>query len=304
MTQKAFVTGRTQNRTALGIIAAYLKMYPNTTLSELKRTFTKAEVCPDAGISELFYTEKEIEVESKTGIEWFQRDQACFTQDGEWLNVKGNKVAFCKMWTAPSLAKLQKKAENYGISAQVGEIAKSDSNYKVGYTITYEGGKKGIPFWVWLLLALLILGAAAFFFLSNKEEEKPAAVVQPKVEEVQTVVETKVNEIKEHFNAAQFEKRKYDLNESSKAVLMDLAALLKENPTVKLQIEGHTSAEGDDNFNKKLSTNRAKAAVDFLVANGIENSRLSYNGYGSSQLKNSANPEADENRRVEFIVIK
>lgn len=304
MAQKAFVTGRTQNRTALGIIAAYLKMYPNTTLSELKRTFTKSEVCPDAGISELFYTEKEIEVESKTGIEWFQKDQACFTQDGEWLNVKGNKVAFCKMWTAPSLAKLQKKAEGYGISAQVGEIAKSDSNYKVGYTITYEGGKKGIPLWIWLLLALLILGAAVFFFLSNKEEEKPAAVVQPKVEEVQTVVETKINEIKEHFNAAQFEKRKYDLNESSKAVLMDLAALLKENPTVKLQIEGHTSAEGDDNFNKKLSTNRAKAAVDFLVANGIENSRLSYNGYGSSQLKNSANPEADENRRVEFIVIK
>ena len=208
MAQKAFVTGRTQNRTALGIIAAYLKMYPNTTLSELKRTFTKSEVCPDAGISELFYTEKEIEVESKTGIEWFQKDQACFTQDGEWLNVKGNKVAFCKMWTAPSLAKLQKKAEGYGISAQVGEIAKSDSNYKVGYTITYEGGKKGIPLWIWLLLALLILGAAVFFFLSNKEEEKPAAVVQPKVEEVQTVVETKVNEIKEHFNAAEFEKKR------------------------------------------------------------------------------------------------
>ena len=304
MARKAFVTGRTQNRTALGIIAAYLELYPNTSLIELNNLFSKSEVCPDAGIDKLFYTTKEIEYEKKNGWEWFQKDQACFTQDGEWLNVKGNKVAFCKMWTAPSLAKLQKKAEGYGISAQVGDIAKSDSNYKVGYTITYEGGKKGIPFWVWLLLALLILGVAVFFFLSNKEEEKPAAVVQPKVEEVQTVVETKVNEIKEHFNAAQFEKRKYDLNESSKAVLMDLAALLKENPTVKLQIEGHTSAEGDDNFNKKLSTNRAKAAVDFLVANGIENSRLSYNGYGSSQLKNSANPEADENRRVEFIVIK
>lgn len=304
MAQKAFVTGRTQNRTALGIIAAYLKMYPNTTLSDLKRTFSKAEVCPDAGISELFYTEKEIEVESKTGIEWFQRDQACFTQDGEWLNVKGTKVAFCKMWTAPSLAKLQKKAESYGISAQVGDIAKSDNNYKVGYTITYEGGKKGIPFWVWLLLALLILGATAFFFLSNKEEEKPAAVVQPKVEEVQTVVETKVNEIKEHFNAAEFEKKKAELSEASKAVLMDLVKLLNENPSVKLQIEGHTSAEGDDNFNKKLSTSRAKAAVDFLVANGIDGSRLSYSGLGSSQLKNTANPEADENRRVEFIVIK
>ena len=304
MAQKAFVTGRTQNRTALGIIAAYLKMYPNTTLSQLKRTFTKAEVCPDAGINELFYTEKEIEVESKTGIEWFQKDHACFTQDGEWLNVKGTKVAFCKMWTAPSLAKLQKKAENYGISAQVGDIAKSDNNYRVGYTITYEGGKKGIPFWVWLLLALLILGVAAFFFLSNKEEQKTAPVVQPKLEEVQTVVEAKVKEIKEHFNAAHFGTKKAELSEASKAVLMDLVKLLNENPSVKLHIEGHTSAEGDDNFNKKLSTSRAKAAVDFLVANGIDGSRLSYNGLGSSQLKNTANPEADENRRAEFIVIK
>ena len=87
-----------------------------------------------------------------------------------------------------------------------------------------------------------------FFFLSNKEEEKPAAVVQPKVEEVQTVVETKVNEIKEHCNAAEFEKKKAELSEASKAVLMDLVKLLNENPSVKLQLEGHTSAEGDDNF--------------------------------------------------------
>lgn len=85
---------------------------------------------------------------------------------------------------------------------------------------------------------------------------------------------------------------------------MDLVKLLNENPSVKLQLEGHTSAEGDDNFNKKLSTSRAKAAVDFLVANGIDSSRLSYSGLGSSQLKNTANPEVDENRRVEFIVIK
>ena len=56
--------------------------------------------------------------------------------------------------------------------------------------------------------SLVNFGSGCFFFLSNKEEEKPAAVVQPKVEEVQTVVETKVNEIKEHFNAAEFEKKR------------------------------------------------------------------------------------------------
>ena len=50
---------------------------------------------------------------------------------------------------------------------------------------------------------------------------------------------------------AQFEKRKYDLNESSKTVLLDLVKLLNENPSIKLQIEGHTSAEGDEEFNQK-----------------------------------------------------
>jgi len=156
-----------------------------------------------------------------------------------------------------------------------------------------------------LLLGLLVFGAVAYFAIGKKEQNNPEPIVeQPKVEEVQKVVETKVNEIKENFNAAQFEKRKYDLNESSKTVLLDLVKLLNENPSIKLQIEGHTSAEGDEEFNQKLSANRAKAAVDFLISKGIENSRLSYRGLGSTQLKDVTNPEAQENRRVEFIVIK
>ena len=256
MARKAFVTGRTQNRTALGIIAAYLELYPNTSLSELNNLFSKSEVCPDAGIDKLFYTTKEIENEKKNGWEWFQKDQACFTQEGEWLKVKGTKVAFCKMWTAPSLAKLQKKVEKYGITAQVGDIPKNSKDYSVGYTIQYEGKKGGIPWWIWLLLGLLVFGAVAYFAIGKKEQNNPEPIVeQPKVEEVQKVVETKVNEIKE-------------------------------------------------NFNQKLSANRAKAAVDFLISKGIENSRLSYRGLGSTQLKDVTNPEAQENRRVEFIVIK
>ena len=65
MAKKALVTGRTQNRTALGIIAAYLEMYPSTTLNELKQIFAKSSVCPDAGIGELFYTTKDLEAEKK-----------------------------------------------------------------------------------------------------------------------------------------------------------------------------------------------------------------------------------------------
>ena len=147
-----------------------------------------------------------------------------------------------------------------------------------------------------------------YFALSKKEEKAPqpvpVAVEQPKEEKVEEVVVEKVKEIKDNFNAAQFEKRKYDLNEDAKTVLLDLVTLMQENPSVRLQIEGHTSAEGDDKFNQKLSTNRAKAAVDFLVSKGIDDSRLTYKGFGSSNLKNPSDPEAEENRRVEFIVIK
>ena len=146
-----------------------------------------------------------------------------------------------------------------------------------------------------------------YFALSKKEEKAPqpvpVAVEQPKEEKVEEVVVEKVKEIKDNFNAAQFEKRKYDLNEDA-TVLLDLVTLMQENPSVRLQIEGHTSAEGDDKFNQKLSTNRAKAAVDFLVSKGIDDSRLTYKGFGSSNLKNPSDPEAEENRRVEFIVIK
>ena len=54
-----------------------------------------------------------------------------------------------------------------GITAQVDDLPKTDPNYKVGYAITYEGGKKGIPFWVWIVLLVLLAGIA-YFLLANK----------------------------------------------------------------------------------------------------------------------------------------
>ena len=69
-----------------------------------------------------------------------------------------------------------------------------------------------------------------------------------------------------------------------------------------MQIVGHTSAEGDAEFNQKLSEARAQAAVDFLVGRGVEASRLEAIGKGSSEPIDENNPEA--NRRTEFIVIE
>ena len=80
---------------------------------------------------------------------------------------------------------------------------------------------------------------------------------------------------------------------------------MKKNPQIKLRLEGHTSAEGDAAFNQKLSENRAKSAVAFLVEyEGIDVARLEAVGFGSTKLKNTEDPTASENRRTEFIVLE
>lgn len=80
---------------------------------------------------------------------------------------------------------------------------------------------------------------------------------------------------------------------------------MKDNPDIRLRLEGHTSAEGDAAFNQHLSEARAKAAVDFMVGHeGIDASRLEAIGKGSSEPKNPSDPTAPENRRTEFIVLE
>jgi MoxR-like ATPase len=139
------------------------------------------------------------------------------------------------------------------------------------------------------------------------------ATRQPEVIEVEKVVEKEIivrdtvyvqqlEEIEKNFNATQFEQGKAELNEDAKFVLHDLAKLMDKNPTLKVKIVGHTSAEGDANLNQKLSEARAQAAVDFLVARGIATERLDAEGKGSSEPLDVNNPEV--NRRTEFVVFE
>jgi outer membrane protein OmpA-like peptidoglycan-associated protein len=71
-----------------------------------------------------------------------------------------------------------------------------------------------------------------------------------------------------------------------------------------VKIVGHTSADGDANYNLKLSEGRAKAAVDFLLSRDVDKSRLKWEGKGSQELKDPSNPNSEVNRRTEFIVFE
>ena len=79
---------------------------------------------------------------------------------------------------------------------------------------------------------------------------------------------------------------------------------MKENPSYKLRIDGHTDAQGDDDKNMQLSKDRASAVKKYLTDNGVESDRLSAFGYGETKPKATNDTAAGraENRRVEFTV--
>jgi outer membrane protein OmpA-like peptidoglycan-associated protein len=91
----------------------------------------------------------------------------------------------------------------------------------------------------------------------------------------------------------------------SRGKLYELLLVMQQNPSLKIDIQGHLCCQPVDRLD--LSTQRAKAVVGFLTANGIERSRLSYKGFGSTQpiypLPERTDEERAANRRVEVFVV-
>ena len=100
-----------------------------------------------------------------------------------------------------------------------------------------------------------------------------------------------------------FATSKADILPESKPVLDQMIALLKENPTLKVSIEGHTDNAGDAKANKALSLRRATSVVMALKAAGIAPDRLTAAGWGSEKpvADNTTEAGRAKNRRVELV---
>jgi outer membrane protein OmpA-like peptidoglycan-associated protein len=66
--------------------------------------------------------------------------------------------------------------------------------------------------------------------------------------------------------------------------LNNLVEYLKKNPTVKGEIGGHTDSRNDESVNLELSTSRAKVVYEYVLKQGIKAERLTFKGYGETQL--------------------
>jgi outer membrane protein OmpA-like peptidoglycan-associated protein len=102
-----------------------------------------------------------------------------------------------------------------------------------------------------------------------------------------------------------FDVNQYELKPESISELDKLVELLNDNPGVKILISGHTDNTGKATDNLKLSENRAKAVVNYLIAKGIEASRLQYKGFGSTRAvaDNATEEGRAQNRRTELTIL-
>lgn len=102
-----------------------------------------------------------------------------------------------------------------------------------------------------------------------------------------------------------FESNSDKLSDGSFIELTRVITLMKENPTLKVEIDAHTDDIGSDNYNLILSNKRAKSVMEYLTQNNIPVERFSAKGYGETQakFKNDSDENRAKNRRVELKIL-
>ncbi len=101
-----------------------------------------------------------------------------------------------------------------------------------------------------------------------------------------------------------FDFNKYSLKPDAREKLAKVSGILLSYPNLKLQVEGYTDNIGSDEYNQKLSEERADSVRDYLVTEGVAQPNISATGYGKSDpvADNSTSSGRAENRRVQLVV--
>jgi outer membrane protein OmpA-like peptidoglycan-associated protein len=101
-----------------------------------------------------------------------------------------------------------------------------------------------------------------------------------------------------------FDTAKYTLKPGTQVSLAKVAGILEAYPGLKVQVEGYTDSVGSDDYNQKLSENRAGAVKDFLVSQGVQPGNISSQGFGKNDpiADNATSAGRAQNRRVNLVV--
>jgi len=108
------------------------------------------------------------------------------------------------------------------------------------------------------------------------------------------------------LNNVFFDFDKWDLRPESFVELDRVVKLLQENPAIEVEMSAHTDSWGKDEYNMKLSDNRARSVMDYIISKGIDARRITSHGYGETQpvAPNTSDENRQLNRRCEFTILK
>ncbi|MGB5323049.1 OmpA family protein [Lutimonas sp.] len=114
---------------------------------------------------------------------------------------------------------------------------------------------------------------------------------------------------KVNINTIYFDFDKFNIRADAAKELDKVVQVMNEYPELLIEAGSHTDSRGKDKYNMKLSEKRAKSTVDYIVSKGIDASRITYQGYGETQLVNECSngkkcseEEHQLNRRTEFKI--
>jgi len=197
-----------------------------------------------------------------------------------------------------------------------GKITDSKTGNAMGATISIFGPDKvmvGTPVVSDLLNGIYSINLAPNIYMVQVQSEGYNTETAPvPVNDKQTFIQNftlraipKKGE-KVVLSGIKFKTNRADIIPSSYGLLDEAAKMLKDNPTIKVEIGGHTDSRGSDAKNQRLSEARAVSVRNYLInVQGVAGDRLTAKGYGES-LPVASNKTAKgraENRRIEFVVM-
>jgi len=188
-------------------------------------------------------------------------------------------------------------------SKQKGAVIGASGGAVIGGIIGNNVGKKGNT----ALGAIIgaVVGGVAGGYIGDRMDRQAERIE----EEIPGAEVTRVGEgINVTFNeeaGVYFDTSKSNVKGTSATTLDKLVGIFKEYPNSDILVEGHTDSAGPEDYNLKLSQQRAEAVTTYLISQGINANRFSTKWYGESQPKatNETTEGKAKNRRVELAIV-